>query len=175
MTVLLLTGPAGSGKTTVATLLAERFGWTHISEDDIWPALFGRDRGEFGSDEHRRKRAAVHEVIFAQVLDATGGGRNVVIDATVHEAPPESFEEYQSFFDAHAIAWELRVLLPRLDVAIARDASRAGWHLGPARVAHLHAKFTQRVFGAAAFLDNSDETPEETAARLALAWSGPSR
>src|SRR5690348_6643254 len=37
--VLLLTGTCGSGKTTVAALLAKRHGWVHVSEDEIWQRL----------------------------------------------------------------------------------------------------------------------------------------
>ena len=48
-TVLILTGTCGSGKSTVARLLAERHGWTRLSEDDVWRARFHRDRGEPGS------------------------------------------------------------------------------------------------------------------------------
>lgn len=38
--VVLVTGPGGSGKTTLAAVLAERLGWRAISEDDHW----SRDR-----------------------------------------------------------------------------------------------------------------------------------
>ena len=64
--VLLITGPAGSGKTTISRILAELFGWSRVAEDDVWPALFGKNRGVIGSDEHRRKRALVHEQVFKE-------------------------------------------------------------------------------------------------------------
>src|SRR5262249_20188676 len=48
--VLLVTGTCGSGKSTVASLLAG-CGWASISEDEIWPRLFGKNRGAFGSPE----------------------------------------------------------------------------------------------------------------------------
>ncbi len=172
--VLLLTGPAGRGKTTVSQRIAETAGWSRVSEDEIWPALFGKDRGAIGSDEHRRKRAAVHARVFDRVLHSIAAGREVVIDATVHEAPPESFQEYGSFFTAHAVRWCVRVLVPRVEVAIARDAARQCWHLGAANVTRLHAKFTGRVFGVEAVIDNSDETADETAARV-LASIAPVR
>jgi predicted kinase len=164
--VLLLTGPAGSGKTTVAKLLAASPGWWRISEDDIWHRLFGKDRGAFGSPEHRQKRARVHEVIFDLVLAALRNDQRVVIDATVHEAPPEAYAEYSDFFAWQRIEWQLRVLYPRLEVAVARDAARDGWHLGAERIGSLHAKFTGSTFSSSAFVDNSDEPPERTAERL---------
>jgi predicted kinase len=172
--VLLLTGTCGSGKTTVSALLEQR-GWRRISEDDIWSARFGKDRGAFGSDEHRCKRRQVHEAVRAAVRAALAAGRDAVIDATVHESPPEAFEEYRDFFAAHGISWALRVLQPRLEVAVARDAARASWTLGARRVGELRAKFTGAVFGAECFVDNSDETAHETADRMvaiprAIAW-----
>ena len=166
MIVLLITGACGSGKTTIANELARRPDWVALSEDEVWPRLFGKNRGPFGSDEHRRKRAEVHAVIHERLLRALAAGNNVALDATVHESPPEAFEEYGRFFATHAIRWRICVLYPRLEVAIARDATRSSGTLGAERVASLHAKFTGDVFGRAAFFDNSDETPEDTVARI---------
>ena len=163
---MILTGTCGSGKTTVAELLASREGWVRISEDDIWHEQFGRDRGIFGSSEHRRKRRQVHDRVFALVRGAVALGKAVVIDATVHENPPESFREYCAFFGENRIAWRLCVLHPKLDVAIARDSARTSWNLGPERVASLHAKFTGAIFPRDSFLDTSRDTPEDTMRRV---------
>ncbi len=141
-------------------------GWIRIGEDEVWQELFGRERGAFGSDEHRRKRAAVHEVVHAAILAALAGGRNAVLDATVHESPPEAYVEYREFFERSGIRWTLRVLHPRLEVAVHRAATRDGWRADAARVASLRAKFTGTVFPPEWFLDTSDEKPEQTAALL---------
>lgn len=163
--IVLLTGTCGAGKSTVADLLAAK-GWARVSEDEIWPQLFGKQRGAFGSDEHRAKRAAVHAIVFHAVMQAVSAGRNVVIDATVHESPPEAFTEYREFFAARGLAWELKVLHPSLEVAVARDAARTQGSLGRDRVASLYDKFTRAVFPARCFLDTSTQTPEQTLAAL---------
>ena len=163
---LVVTGTCGSGKTTVAELLALRAGWVRVSEDDIWHERFGRNRGVFGSSEHRRKRHRVHDAVFASVRGAVALGKPVVIDATVHESPPESFLEYGAFFRRNRIAWRICVLHPKLEVAVARDSARSCWNLGPERVATLHAKFTGAVFPPDVFLDTSFDTPEETMRRV---------
>jgi predicted kinase len=163
---LVVTGTCGSGKTTVSTLLANRAGWLRVSEDDVWREYFGKNRGLIGSDEHRRKRQQVHAVVFAACRVALEAGQNVVIDATVHETPPEGYQEYRDFFDASGVAWRLRVLHPSLEVAVARDAIRSTGRLGADRVASLRAKFTETVFGAECFVDSSEETPEQTVRRL---------
>jgi predicted kinase len=161
--ILVLTGTCGSGKSTVAALLAAQ-GWLAVSEDEIWKRRFGIDRGAFGTDEHRRKRAIAH----AEVMDVVvrHPGRDVVVDATVHKGPPEAYEEYAALFAERGLAWHLRVLHPSLEEAIRRDAGRTEWHAGPERVASLRAKFTARVFPRDWFLDTSDDSPEGTVRRV---------
>jgi len=87
-------------------------------------------------------------------------------DAMVHEAPPEAFEEYRAFLTSLGVAWQLRVLHPALEVAVARDTARPSGSPGRERVAQLHAKFTGRIFARPWFLDTSDQTPTETPAEL---------
>jgi predicted kinase len=169
--VLLLTGTCGSGKSTVAALIAQRPGWTRTSEDEIWLRRFGRDRGAFGTDNHRRKRAVVHQDVLAVAVAAIRQHQRVVVDATIHEAPPEALEEYRELLRDADLTWRLRVLHPRVEVAIARDARRVTGSLGAARVAALHAKFTGRAFPADWFVDTSGDSPAETVARV-LGTSG---
>src|SRR5262249_30613345 len=117
--VLILSGTCGSGKSTVADLIVSRTGWCRISEDDIWPRRFGKDRGAFGTDEHRQKRGVVHREVLDRVQAARRDGLNVVIDATIHETPPEALEEYRTMLAGAGIEWRLCVLHPRVEVAIA--------------------------------------------------------
>ena len=164
--VLVLSGTCGSGKSTIAAMLAARGGWCHVSEDDIWPRRFGRERGAFGTAEHRIKRGVVHGEVLERVRAARRDGLDVVVDATIHEAPPEALDEYRAMFAEAGIPWELCVLHPRLDVAIRRDAGRGRGSMGAAQVSTLHAKFTGRVIPPRCFLDPSDESPEATLERV---------
>ena len=149
----------------MSRLLAEA-GWERVSEDDLWHEMFGRQRGAFGSDEHREKRQRIHGAVFAAVQTALRARKSVVVDATVHESPPEAYIEYRSWFEEQGIPWSLRVLHPALDVAVDRDARRDGWHAGRERVSALRAKFTGSVFDPECFVDTSQDTPEETVRRL---------
>jgi len=164
--VLVLSGTCGSGKSTIAGLVATRAGWCRVSEDDIWPRHFGKDRGAFGTAEHRQKRGVVHGEVLERVQAARRDGLNVVIDATFHEAPPEALGEYRAMFSHAGIDWHLCVLHPRVDVAIARDAGRSHGSVGAVQVAALHSKFTGRVIPAECFLDTSAEPPEVTVERV---------
>lgn len=51
--VILISGPAGSGKTTMASLIAQHDTWIMISEDDAWAKLkAGHPVGETVYREH---------------------------------------------------------------------------------------------------------------------------
>jgi predicted kinase len=164
--VLFLTGTCGSGKSTVAGLLALKAGWDRIAEDELWHARFGKKRGAFGSEEHRGKRREIQTTVLDRALASLSSGRSVVIDATIHESPPEAFLEYRALLESRNVPWSVRILQPRLDVAIARDSRRGGWRAGAELIADLRAKFTGAVFPAEWFLDTSSEGPAETVDRV---------
>ena len=166
MHILILTGTLASGKTTISKLLATEAGWKRISEDEIWKHRFGKNRGAFGSVEHRRKRQQVHKIIFKDIMPVYAENQYIVIDATVHESPPEAFYEYKAFFEKHSIKWHLCVLHPRLEVAIKRDSQRIDWVAGSERVKTLRAKFNGMVFSKECFVDNSEDTPDQTMKRI---------
>lgn len=76
---LLLTGPMGSGKTSVGLLLASRLGWAFVDTDArieaasgmAIPALFARE-GEAGF--RRRERDALRALPERDAVVALGGG-----------------------------------------------------------------------------------------------------
>ena len=163
---IILTGTCGSGKTTISKLLASKLDWIRISEDDIWKQCFGKDRGIFGSDEHRKKRQFVHNIVFNEILVFTKEGKFIVIDGTVHESPPEAYDDYCQFFQIHRISWQLFILHPTLNIAIQRDSQRVDWVAGLKRVEQLYLKFNGLIFPKECFIDNSYETPIQTFDRI---------
>jgi len=163
--VLVLTGACGSGKSTVAQLLAEKHGWIRISEDSVWRARFHRNRGRIGSAEHREKRGAIRREVAAAVCRGLEEA-DVVVDATVHEADPSSIREYEELFGISGLDWQIRVLHPRLDVAVGRDEMREGWKAGADEVTTLWRKFSGQLFDPRVFIDTSDDEPSDTALRV---------
>src|SRR5438477_10775117 len=78
--IVFLIGPRGSGKTTVARLLADRLGWAWLDADAVLEAQGGRSIRQLfaaeGEEGFRRREMAVLEEISrgCRQVVATGGG-----------------------------------------------------------------------------------------------------
>lgn len=171
MTVTILTGPPGAGKTTVAALLgadADRPTATlttdtfyrSISTGFVPPYLAGS----------QRQNEVVAEVIVAAASAYARGGYDVVLDGVVGPwfLPP---------FRAAAAreGWDLAyvVLRPDLEATLARAAGRADAELrDPAAVRSMHAAFADLADLEAHARDTGAEEPAETAAAVRAALAG---
>ena len=94
--LFLLCGKPGSGKTTLAKSLKEKFGLIHFSADDFMLKLFGeiQDRNIFD-----RKLKIVKELIY-QICDDVLRNNNVVLDfgfwtKSEREEIKERFKNYE--------------------------------------------------------------------------------
>ena len=142
--------------TAVSPLIFSRRAWTlRVPEGVRAPAVnLDKDRGVFATPEHSSRRGCSRKVLgtrpgIARCRIQRGRQRDI------SRAPPEALEEYRTLFAQAGIRWHLCVLHPRLEVAVARDASRACGSLEAARVASPFAKFTGRAISPGCFLDTS--------------------
>ena len=164
--VILLIGPAGSGKTTLGRLVAENERWIHLSEDDLWteighPSHLPRDGA--GQD---RVHAQVHQRIEASERDR----RNVLFEFLVYEDPPFRIEDYQRFLANRGIPFVTRVLRPTVETILERQRVRGRESDRDVEIRRLQAEQQLRCLRSEAVLpewviDSSGEAPEETYAR----------
>lgn len=118
--VLLIAGPAASGKTSMAQFIASLDGWKLVSEDDVWDEI-GHPPDELREDADQ---IVVHERVHRKILEHLADGMNVVLEFILFHNPPEPLFQYQKFFLENQIRFETRVLRPALDCLVQRAIER---------------------------------------------------
>jgi len=162
--VILLVGPAGSGKTTLGSRIAENKGWVHISEDNIW--------NEIGHPPHALRTDAGQQVVHARadekIRNALDAGLNVVFDFLVYEDPPLRIDAYEDSLRRSGLPFVTRVLRPSVDSILERRRARrrpSGRDVDGRRHNAEHQLTCLASIDAERVIDTSNETPEETYAR----------
>jgi len=158
--VLILSGPGGSGKTTLTELLVERLGFLKIDGDDLDTEFFPSGGQWFPENLLKLKQA--HQKILLEVKRIFNNGENnVVLDYII-------FGDYHSFFEMFrkefASALEIRVLFPVQEELVKRDKDRECWTTGIDRIAIVYSEFEgiREEIGKNCFIDTTGQTPEET-------------
>jgi adenylate kinase family enzyme len=113
--VLLIAGPAGAGKTTLARRVAERLGWVCISEDDHWVRC-GWGTGLRSVDQE----GIVQAQVAADVLSAIRDGNGVVLELILYKPPPNPLTAYQQVLSDNAVHGATVVLRPTVDEVVER-------------------------------------------------------
>ncbi|MEN3274179.1 MAG: hypothetical protein V7636_2940 [Actinomycetota bacterium] len=120
--VLLIAGPAGAGKSSIAARISDQPGWLHLSEDEHWTRIkIGRPPGEL-------RTSAEQEVVQREVIDRVraevADGRRVALELILYEDPPRPLQRYQGAFDADGITYATRILRPSVDELLRRITVR---------------------------------------------------
>lgn len=155
--VLILTGPGGSGKTTVADLLVKECSFVKVDGDNLDTEFFPDGGQWFPENIERLKRA--HENIFAEVKKQFNNGENnVVLDYII-------FGDYLRFFEMFKNEFgdilEIKVLFPSKEEMVKRDKERECWTTGIDRISAVRAEFEaiKNVIGEDNFIDTTGQTP----------------
>ena len=161
MVLLVLSGPPGAGKTTVAHRLVESAEPSvHLRGDDFWHWI---ERGRIPPylDGSQGQNEVVVTALGAAAAAYAAGGYFTVLDAVLGPwlLEPVAEPARQAGVHLHYV-----VLRPRLDVSVARATGRADDALrDPAPVRRMHEAFADLGPLETHVLDSSDLTVEETA------------
>ncbi len=163
--VIILTGPPGSGKTTVAAILASQAATptVHLVTDQFYRAI----RTGFVPPylpEAGTQNEVVIEVITASVSAYARGGYDVVVDGIVG---PWFLDPFRAMAERHELHLSYVVLRPDLDTALARARARGGGELDDAEaITGLHHAFAQLDALETHVLDSTGMDASTTAAEV---------
>jgi predicted kinase len=113
--VVLITGPAGSGKTSLAERIAQTENWVLVSEDVHWGEI---KKGQSKGSRTPAEQQIVQPMILQQVRDLLNEGKNVVLEFLNYEDPPMPLMYYYE---------ELIKKTSRICVAVLRPNESVIW------------------------------------------------
>ncbi|OGZ84450.1 MAG: hypothetical protein A2599_00275 [Candidatus Staskawiczbacteria bacterium RIFOXYD1_FULL_39_28] len=157
--VLILTGPGGSGKTTIADLLVEEYGFIKVDGDDLDSEFFS-DGGQW-LPENIGKLKQSHDKILKEVKKLFDKGKKVVLDYIIFGNYLEFFRKFKKEFGNDL---EIKVLFPTEKEMVKRDKDRECWTTGIDRILTVHSEFeaVKDVLGKDNFIDTTGQTPDDT-------------
>jgi adenylate kinase family enzyme len=157
--VIILAGPGGVGKTTIAKLIEKECNYVFLDGDNQDTEFFP-DGGQWLPENSEQLRKA-HNKILDSTKALTDSKKKVVVDYIV-------FGHYLEFFHAFSKVYgddlQIVVLFPTQVETIIRDRERECWTAGKERIAEVYSEYEniKDDLGKDVFIDTSGQTPEGT-------------
>jgi chloramphenicol 3-O-phosphotransferase len=157
--VFLLTGASASGKSTVGKLLAERFDRGVHLEGDVFrrSIVSGRVEMTEGSPEALRQLRVRYRLAAAAGDAYVVEGFTVVVEDVVAGRLLEEFVSLVVSRPLHVV-----VLAPGVEIVAARETARRQDAYAQFPMDELHRAFVDDTPRIGLWLDNAEQTPEET-------------
>lgn len=169
--VLILTGPPGAGKTTVAGLLARRFDRAAHVESDLFFRFIVAGRIEPWKPESQAQNTTVMHIVARASAAYANSGHFTIIDGIV--LPRWFLGPVREVLGSEGLAVSYAVLRAREETCVARAASRSQAELGEAGVIReLWQQFADLGELESHVLITDETPPEETADTLAARLNG---
>lgn len=161
--ILILTGPPGTGKSTVADQLAStsRSPAVHLHTDDFYGAIRSGYVEPWLREAHEQNKTVISS-IAATALAFASGGYFVVVDGIVGPWFLDAFRR-------SSIPTTYLVLMPDIAVAQLRATQRAKSFNDALVIAELHRQFSEWPEIGQHAIDTGEETVDVTVERVRCA------
>ncbi len=120
--VILIAGPAGAGKTSIADRIAQEKGWMHLSEDHAWDKIKeGHPMNEPRTPEEEK---IVQAMVLKELVNVVSSGTKIALEFILYEDPPHPLLNYQRMLGEKGISYSTHILRPQVDEIVHRIQKR---------------------------------------------------
>jgi adenylate kinase family enzyme len=117
--VVLVTGPIGSGKSTLVHYMAQQLGWVSVSEDTYWV-----ENGWASGLRTPEQEEVIQRQVIDHLLTICRSGRSVLLEFILYAEPPNPLSAYQQAFADNSVNCQAIVLKPSVPEILRRIAAR---------------------------------------------------